>query len=292
MTVLCAICAEHEPAPVICRRCEDRIRRDLDNIGRDRRRLHDWEQIDPGTPCRDDTHRLALLDNPILTQSGQPDLAVIAATDRRTRRIPSDDGAGWHPDDVVNVDWELITEARLIADQRHLAAPIASVHDAIRILVMSRDWTARSDRVDEHAAIMANCAAALRGILHDVGDRIIGLCPAAHPERDTCGGPLRPAWLGPLPLVVEDQVKPTHVMCDWCQDPWPLDAATLVGMLRVVQVRRFPVPRQWVCQQFPQVTPLRLARWVHRGRVRAYERDVDLVDILAQLADTPQVTSA
>lgn len=302
---LCAICAADEPQPVICRRCEDRIRRDLDNIGAMRKRLHDWCEIDPGTPCRDDQHRLALLDNPILTASGQPDLTVIAATDRRSRRII----AGWHDtecqagcnqddqpctdpahradasDDVVNVDQELVTEARLIAEQRHLSAPIADVHDAIRILKMSQDWTVRCDRVDEHAAIMHSCAVALHAILRDTKDRIIGLCTAAHPDRDQCGGPLRLAWLGPLPLTVEDQVSPTHVQCSWCRDLWRIEPGELIGMLRATKPKGFPVRVAYIAEHLgiPERT---IQHWAHTGKIRRYQRgEVDLGDVLT-LRDT------
>lgn len=314
MTVLCAICAEREPAPVVCQRCEDRIRDHHDQVGRYRRDLDQWTRIDRGTPGKDETGLLALVDNPLVKANGQPDLTLIAVTDPRSRRII----AGWHDtecgdtgcadpgcadpahrqdpaDDVLNVDHELITEARLVVEQRHLATPIASVFDAIRILTISRDWLTRCDRADEHADIMAGCAAKLRIALRDQADRVIGPCPAAHPDRDRCGGPLRFAWLGPLPLSPEDHCTPTHIRCDWCRDPWVLNAANLLGLLRITQTRAIPVPRAWaadVCQ----VRLKTLHEWVRRGHIGTYPGGhVNLVDVVARIerhADTSEDAGA
>lgn len=304
---LCVICATDLAAPLICQRCENRIRRDLDDVGRMRKALHEWDEIDPGTPGRDEPHRLALLDNPVVTASGNPDLSVIAATDVRTRRIIRD----WHDaqctapdcttpdcanpdhredpaDDVVNIDWELITEAARISEARRLSSPIRDVFDAIRIITISFDWSTRSDRVDDYAAIIQRCAQALRGILHDTTDRIIGECTAAHHERDTCGGPLRFAWIGPLSIEPASQIRPTHIQCSWCKDLWPCDAATLIGMLRVTTIRHpIPVPRGFAAD----VCGVRLKtlhEWVRRGHVTAYPGTdlVDLSDVL-QKADQP-----
>lgn len=311
MTVLCAICAADEPQPVICRRCEERVRRDLEQLGKMRKMLGEWREIDPGTPGRDDPHCLALVDNPVLLESGQPDLTVIAATDPRTKRII----AGWHDsecgaasctdpdctdpahrqdaaDDVIDVDGELLTEARHIIEQRRLSTPLADVFDCLRVINVSLDWSVRSDRADEFAAIINRCAIALRGVLRDTSDRVIGECTAAHTDRDTCGGPLRFAWIGPLSIEAESQVRPTHVQCSWCNDTWPCDAATLIGMLRVANTGPIPVPRAWAAE----VCGIRgdlLRKWIQRGIVTAYPDDqVNLVDVLTRVSDTPNAEGA
>ena len=295
---LCIICGDGQPAPMSCRRCEHHIRSDLDDIGRMRRTLHEWCEIDPGTPGRDEPHRLALVDNPILTASGRPDLTVIAATDIRSRRIPDNNG-GWDQDDVVNIDWELVTEARRISNTRRLATPLNDVFDAIRVLNISFDWSIRSDRILDHAGILNGCAQALRGILHDTTDRIIGECTAAHHERDTCGGPLRFAWIGPLSIDEAAQVRPTHVQCGWCRDTWPCDAATLIGMVKAVgALRPMPVPKVWAVETLG-ISDGWVRKWVMLDAIRRYpDGSVDLGDVIRQMdrdgrrRDTPEPGSA
>ena len=72
---LCPICADGEPQPVICHRCTNRIRRDLDTVGRLR------HQLDP-TPGRTGSNGRA----PGKPGSKPPaNLTVIAMSDIRSR---------------------------------------------------------------------------------------------------------------------------------------------------------------------------------------------------------------
>lgn len=175
----CAICADRTPDPVICTSCTAKIRRDLDTVGRLR------AQLDP-TPGRTGSAGRA---------SGKPgsrppaNLTIIAMADIRSRFRLTDDGEA-DPDNVTNVDADLLTEARLVIEARRLNPPMRDVSDSLRILNIHLDWICSSDRVDEFAAVLAGCAQALRSVLRDWPETSVGRCTAAHPERDACGGPL------------------------------------------------------------------------------------------------------
>ena len=305
---LCPICCTAEPMPVICEACGDRIRRDLTTIIDLRAMLDAWPEIDPGTPCLDQPHRLALVDNPVMSASGGPDLTVIAATDVRTKRVMK----GWHDDqgecdcgcgdrsedpadDVVNVDHELLTEARLICDDRGLSALPASVEDCLRIISDSFEWSIRSPRVDEFAAVMASCALGLRALMRDLPDPPLGRCPQPDPKgvEDACGGPLRwrtdaTAWSS----EGSDDLAAIELVCGRCGDSTPGDARSLAGLLRVSgRAGRFPTSKAWLVTEFG-VTDVWVRKWVMRGEIRRYhDGQVDLIDVM-RLLDTQGVGTA
>ena len=311
MSALCIVCGVGAPAPMICDPCQTHARRDLTAVVAMRTTLGQWEQIDPGSPCRDEPHRLALVDNPLLTSSGGPDLTVIAATDLRSRRII----AGWHDaacaqrdcadagctnpdhrenpgDDVVNIDGEILTEARLICEGRSLSALPASIAECLTVIEAGFDWSVRTDRADEFTAVLASCAQALRTVLRDHPERPLGRCPQPDPrgESDACGGPLR--WRTPVAWTSGDDLAAIELECARCLDVW--GARDLPHLLRVVQPeRRFPVSRAWVCREYV-LAPATLRQWIRRGHVRTYaDESVDLLDVLARVQpDTPSATGA
>ena len=265
---LCAICAENLANPLICTRCTRRLRTHLDNIGRMR------AELDP-TPGRGRPGR------PAGKPGSRPpaNLTVIAMTDTRSHIRIREQG-DHDPDDVACIDAELLSEARWVIEQRRLNPPMRDAFDSIRILNIHHDWITRHPRIDEHAAIIETCAAGLRAVLRDRPDTAVGQCTAAHPERDTCGGPLRLDWRGPLPIDPAAQVSPTHIVCGWCGDAWIIDPLTLIGMLRVVQPKAFPVTRAWIIDNLG-VNPATLRQWISRGHVRGYADDqVDLFDVV------------
>ena len=261
---LCVICADGEPQPIICRRCEDRVARTLAIVTDLRQKISAWPEIDPGSPCKDEPHRLSLIDNPILTASGSPNLTVIAATDIRTRRIPS--GGGWDPDDVVAVDAELLTEARLICEERHLSSLPATITECLSIIADSFEWSIRSPRVDEFAAVLESCAFGLRALMRDLPDPPLGRCPQPDPrgEQDACGGPLRwrtdtsAAWSsdgGDLAAI--------ELVCSRCQDVWTSSDLALFGRVSPVNIWD-SVPRVAHMLGVPERT---LRRWAASGKV-------------------------
>lgn len=320
---LCVACGANEPQPIICRVCEDHLRADLAAIRHYRSMLHDWTEIDPGTPCTNHSHdhspMLALVDSLLMTRRGTPDLTVIAMTDLRTRRIV----AGWHDcecgdaectayrqannlpectdpdhrqnaaDDVPNVDADLLAQARWIIEERDLDPQLRDVFDVIDLLRQHLDWAMRHPAVDEFAAAVRGCAVALRTAARAWPDPAIGTCPAAHPDRDACGGPLVFDWRGPLPINACDHTTPTHLVCKRCGDETLVDAYVWQMMRALPEHLRIPVPREWVTQTW-QIPPGQLRMWVHRGHVRGYaDGDVDLVDVLTRIQDTPsQATGA
>ena len=309
--LLCPVCYKREPAPVCCVECAERVRRDLATILDLRTSLDAWIEIDPGTPCLDQPHRLALIDNPILTASGGPDLTVIAATDVRTKRVMR----GWHDtecgdarckksravsgepcidpehrhdaaDDVVNVDGELLTEARLIVEDRGLSMLPASVAECLRIIEESFEWSIRSPRADEFAAVMASCALGLRALMRDLPDPPLGRCPQPDPKgvENACGGPLRwrsdtTAWSSE-----NDDITAVELVCGRCSDVWGVH--DLPGVLRAVKPEmRFPVGRAWVSERYG-VAGATLRSWIRRGHVRTFaDEQVDLFDVLARVQE-------
>ena len=274
---LCPICADGLPAPVICTRCTNRIRRDLDTVGRLR------HQLDP-TPGRTGSNGRA----PGKPGSKPPaNLTVIAMSDVRSHIRIGDDGQH-DPDDVANVDADLLTEARWVIEERDLHPPMRDAFDSIRVLNIHFDWLVRHPRADEFAAVIEGCARGLRGVLRDWPDAAVGTCPAEHPDRDACGGPLRLDYRGPLPLDPDAQVAPTHVVCDWCGGVWDMSRPTLIAMLRVVKPRSFPVARAWACEALG-IDPATLRQWIRRGHVTSYsDEQVNLVELLAR-CDTPGI---
>lgn len=274
--VLCPICADGEPQPVICTRCTNRIRRDLDTVGRLR------HQLDP-TPGRTGSNGRA----PGKPGSKPPaNLTVIAMSDVRSHIRIGDDGTH-DPDDVACIDADLLTEARWVIEERDLHPPMRDAFDSLRVLNIHFDWIVRHPRADEFAAVIEGCARGLRGVLRDWPDAAVGTCPAEHPDRDACGGPLRLDYRGPLSLDPDAQVAPTHVVCDWCGGVWDMSRPTLIAMLRVVKPRSFPVARAWACEAL-DINPVTLRQWIRRGHVQTYsDEQVNLMDLLAR--DTPGI---
>ena len=289
MTVLCVICGEREPQPVVCVRCEDRIRDDLTAAGRLRRDLATWAEIDPGTPGTDQRHLLALVDSPVMTSRGAPDLRVMSATDRRSKPQPL---AHEHPraDHVDNVDAMLLGWARLCCEERGLSEPLADVFDVLRVLTVSRDWLARHPAVAEWRGELRDCVLALRRLSGDMPERVIGRCPDVDPdgERDACSGPLRLEYAGPLPEDVERVNAPSGVRCGRCGARWDSTPEVMVQFLRVVRPQaRFPVPRDWVVREYQHLglSHALLRKWVQRGHVYGYaDGQVDLVGVLARVS--------
>jgi hypothetical protein len=259
---------------VICHRCEQRITRDLDNVGKIRHDLH--EHLTPGrgrggkAPGKPGSKPPARLD-------------VISATDTRSCRMPGD------PDDVVNIDACLLAWGRATIEERQLAHPLRDVFDVLRVLNMSREWWCRHPAVDEFAKEIRDCAIALRRLIGDVAEPVVGKCPAVDPEgqQDDCNGPLRLEYAGMMLDDPDAPNAPTGLVCGRCGGRWDTDAATMVQFLRVVQPQaRFPVPRDWAVREYQHLglSHALLRLWVHRGHVHGYDDgQVDLVGVLARM---------
>lgn len=289
-TALCPSCGNDEAAPVLCQRCTRQLTSDADIILGWRVSVATWEQIDPGTPGRDEQHRLALMDSPLLTRSGGANLRLIAITDSRSRSVIDDDGKH-HPDDVPTIDAELLALARMITEERRLSTGPGDALGVAKLVRVHADWLARHHAADEHAAILADLARAVR----DHGDPILGRCNAIRRDEAgdyECGGPLREDRQGPLPIEVASHRTPTHLTCGWCGETWPADAATLLGMLAVVDTRPLPMPLEW-CADALLVGHWTLRSWVRRGHVRRYgDGQVDLRDVVRRVRDTPTTEPA
>lgn len=288
--LLCPVCCKREPAPVCCVECAERITTDLRQIRVRHADLTAWQVIEGAG-------RLAMLDSPILTQSGKPDLHVIAVTDPRSKPVID----GWHTepqecscgrdcdlrqdtaDSAFSVDGELLTLARMVVYERDLSAPLASMAEVIEVLLVNADWLATHDAVGEHAPILHSCAHALRVALKDTPERAVGRCPQPDPrgERDACGGPLRwqetAAW-------TSTGVEAAEVVCARCGDVTPGDARSLAGLLMVSgKAERVPVAKAWLVAEFG-VTDVWLRKWIMKGEIRRYaDGQVDLADVMRMM---------
>lgn len=249
---LCAICATGIAAPIACDTCTDRMRRHLDDIGKARRML------DPRPASKTGGGKA-----PGKPGSRPPvDLTVVAMTDRRTLREYDDDGEHG-PDDVVAVDRELAGLARMCIQERHLSTPVADAFDAIRVVHLSLDWLTRHPAVDEHAAILADCAAALRAHLRDWPERPLGRCPQPDPAglSDRCGGPLR--WQETVAWSSGD-LAAIEVRCARCGDVWGADDLRYLGRVSALPLWD-TVPR---VAEMVGMSERTLRHWVMRGKVR------------------------
>ena len=285
--VLCASCVKHPPAPVLCVTCSNRMLRDIDDIAAWRTWVATWEQIDPGTPGTDERHLLALLDSPMLTRRGNADVTLISVTDPRSRTRITDDGKR-DPDDVACVDAEMLALARLIIDERRLSSAPADALEVIALVRTNADWLARHHAADEHLGVLDDLARSVR----DHGDPVLGECNAVGHDGVQCGGPLREDRRGPLPTDPASHRIPTHLTCGWCQETWPVDAATMLGMLTVVDTRPLPMPLDW-CAEALGMDVRTLRKWAQRGHVRRYaDGSVDLRDAVRRTRDTPADSDA
>ena len=167
--------------------------------------------------------------------------------------------------------------ARIVIEERQLAARPLDVEQAARLLTIHLDWISEQPWVDEALVEICDAAWTIRRVCHDLPEPPIGTCTDVDPrgQADVCGGPLR--------IHSDAQVS---VVCGRCGSSWA--EADLPNILRVVQPsRRFPVPREWVAERY-RVNPGQLRTWIWRKQVRTYsDGQVELFDVLARLTDTP-----
>ena len=167
--------------------------------------------------------------------------------------------------------------ARIVIEERQLAARPLDVEQSARLLTIHLDWISEQPWVDEALVEIGDAAWMIRRVCHDLPEPPIGTCPDVDPrgQADVCGGPLR--------IHSDAQVS---VVCARCGSQWGV--ADLPLILRAVQVsRKFPVPRLWVADRY-NVAPGTLRQWIRRGHVRTYsDEQVDLFDVLTRVQDTP-----
>ncbi len=268
---LCIACGVEEPAPILCTTCSDKARRNLDTIGRLRR------ELDP-MPCRGRGSR----------PSGKPgsrppaNLTVLAITDSRSHiRIDWDTGEP-DVDNVSNVDHDLLTEARLLIEERQLSHPIRDAFDCLRVIHIHWDYLVRSPRADEFVAVLDSCARGLRQAVRGGREPAVGRCTAPHDTRTACNGPLRLVWPNPVHSDPDEVYAPLGAVCGVCGAS--VDVPMLLELLAVFGPAEFPVSREWVAATLG-LNPNTLRTWVRRRKVHGYDDGtVNLVDVLAKLA--------
>jgi len=167
--------------------------------------------------------------------------------------------------------------ARIVIEERQLAARPLDVEQAARLLTIHLDWISEQPWCDDALREIGDAAWMIRRVCHDLPEPPIGTCPDVDPrgQDDVCGGPLR----------IQTGVE-ISVVCARCNSTWSV--ADLPNILRTVEMaRRFPVPRMWVADRYG-VQLGTLSQWVRRGHVRTYsDEQVDLFDVMQRLSDTP-----
>ena len=166
--------------------------------------------------------------------------------------------------------------ARIVIEERQLAARPLDVDQSARLLAIHIDWISEQPWADDALSELHDAAWAIRRACRDLPDRPVGTCPDIDPrgETDTCGGPLR--WVD----------GSTAVRCARCGSAWA--EADLPHLLWVVKPHaKFPVPREWVAARYA-IDPATLRQWVRRGHVTTYaDEQVNLIDVLIRVSDTP-----
>jgi hypothetical protein len=186
-----------DPGYRTCRECCDQLHRWLTPGSRD----------DAGRP--DSIPELYLLLNPlpVVSDSGRrgPGFGsrspatdhIIAMRDRRSVKVEAGDP---HSVPAVLASW-----ARMIAEDRDVTPPAATVPDLCAFLDRHLDWVTRQDWVDELADELRELHAQLRGAVGDGRQAPLGHCIEPLDGRD-CGAPIyMPA--GTKPRAPDEPIK-------------------------------------------------------------------------------------
>ena len=144
--------------------------------------------------------------------------------------------------------------ARMVIEERQLAAAPADAEQAARLLTIHADWVAAQPWADEACAEIHDAAYAIRRACKDLPDRPVGTCPDIDPrgESDRCGGPLR--WID----------GSTAVRCARCGSSWRADDLVNVGRVSPLNLWE-SVPNVAVMLDMSERT---LRHWVLTGKVK------------------------
>ena len=144
--------------------------------------------------------------------------------------------------------------ARIVIEERQLAARPLDVDQSARLLAIHIDWVAAQPWADEACAEIHDAAYAIRRACKDLPDRPVGTCPDIDPrgETDTCGGPLR--WVD----------GSTAVRCARCGSSWRADDLVNVGRVSPLNLWE-SVPNVAVMLDMSERT---LRHWVLTGKVK------------------------
>lgn len=152
------------------------------------------------------------------------------------------------------VHQRIVSWARVVIEDRQLAARRLDAEQAARLLTVHLDWIAAQPWCDEAASELHDCAWQIRKVCGDLPDQPIGTCPDIDPrgETDTCGGPLR--WIDGT----------VSVMCGRCGSAWRADDLVNVGRVSPLTLWE-SVPNVAAMLDMSERT---LRHWVMTGMVK------------------------
>lgn len=217
MTALCLECGDHQArGGHLCDHCLANLRRDLDDVARLWRVLH--EMLEPGRGSRSGG-RGKRTDPPAPLR-----LDILDLLD--TRHIPDRDEIRSEAAQHIN-GW-----ARVWCEEQNYTQP-TDVAAAAQLLATHTEGLARQDWIDEATRDLRRALAILKVAAHDTGEPRIGTCWQATDTGDTCGGTLRihTRWHPTDPGA--DQ---TFVVCSKCKDLWTTDDLAHVGRVSPIQL--------------------------------------------------------
>lgn len=276
VTLTCPVCRRTQPHSDVCPACRTTIIDDLTEVGRRRAELAGFLQ--PARRGRRASH----WGKPTPQAPGRLD--VMAATDPRSRAHP---GTEDNPaDNVPAIDARLIRWARDVRHDFAITGPLTDVFDALRILNIHRErimtaWPAA------FATDLHRTARELAALTGDTGEPRVADCPQPDPRGvdDTCGGPMRLDYRGPIPTDPDIPLAATHLVCGRCHDEWPVDE-NLWRLLRVTTTaHQFPVDRAWAAAKW-HIDPATLRKWISRGHITTYaDGQIELHDLLLRIQE-------
>lgn len=118
--------------------------------------------------------------------------------------------------------------ARIVIEERQLAARPLDVEQSARLLTIHLDWISEQPWVDEALREIGDAAWTIRRVCHDLPEPPIGTCPDVDPrgQADVCGGPLRIEHVAQF-----GSDTALYVVCSRCGSRW--DARSLIHLGRV-----------------------------------------------------------
>lgn len=186
------------------------------------------------------------------------------------------------------VHQQLTSWARVVIEDRQLAARSLNADQAARLLAVHADWLAAQLFADEALAEIHDCAHRVRLVCGDLSHRwVVGTCSMPGPDGDDCGGDLQ--------VVVQhidrwdadrddyDKRLRVDLVCRICGDTWT--EADLDGYMSVNDVW---LPIDDAAYQLG-VTRRTLDRHAANGTIRRKRGMVSWSDARSATAQTPAI---
>lgn len=233
-----------EPGAMLCPRCTGRLRRDLADVATL------W---------------------PLMVDLLEPGANGTASRGKPGSRPPCNLDIADITDVRGQTHAQIVGWARIVIEERRLAATPADAEQAVRLLTIHAAWITEQPWVDEMAAEIHDAAHRIRRACGETGVVPLGTCSAEdprHPGQD-CGGPLY--WIDGSMMV----------RCSRCHDTW--DEGSLMAMTTVVDV--------WVAvadaAALLGLTTRTINRYAEAGHIRRDRGRVVYSDVVQHIRSKP-----